>query len=128
MPRGGKRQGVKGRRYDNRVDLQLGQRKELPVTAAANQTYGERGAQEQAQRAIPMARPGIAAPPLDAPTQRPHEPVTAGAPVGPGPGPEVLGTPVGREAAIDRLRRAYLDAVALGEDSEGLRAIIEMNE
>jgi hypothetical protein len=28
--------------------------------------------------------------PLDAPTARPDEPLTAGAPVGPGPGPEVL--------------------------------------
>lgn len=31
--------------------------------------------------------------PLYAPTQRPEEPITSGIPMGPGPGPEVLGLP-----------------------------------
>lgn len=43
----------------------------------------------------PMRRPQVplkqAVTPLSAPTQRPDEPVTAGAALGPGPGPEVLG-------------------------------------
>lgn len=33
--------------------------------------------------------------PLDAPTQRPGEPLTAGLPHGPGPGPEALGVQPG---------------------------------
>ena len=31
--------------------------------------------------------------PFDAPTQRPDEPITSGADIGPGPGPEALGAP-----------------------------------
>lgn len=39
--------------------------------------------------------------PLGAPTDRPGEPVTAGVPVGPGPGAEVLGLP--DESGVDDL-------------------------
>jgi hypothetical protein len=71
------------------------------------QTYGEATQQTQAQRAVPtgttpvsaqaqqMAAQGPAsqaravpgAQPLNRPTERPNEPLTAGAPFGPGPGP-----------------------------------------
>jgi len=70
---------------------------------AKGQTYGKRKQQEEALRAIPMNRPPAeiqarqatrrprpAAPgSLTAPTTRPNEPITAGAPFGPGPGIEV---------------------------------------
>lgn len=44
-------------------------------------------------RPAPPAGPPTAAPmaPIDAPTARPDEPVTSGAPVGPGPGLEAIG-------------------------------------
>jgi len=71
---------------------------------AKGQTYGKRKQQEDAMRAIPMNRPPAeiqarqaarrprpAAPgSLTAPTTRPNEPITAGAPFGEGPGPEVM--------------------------------------
>lgn len=72
-----------------------------PVSAVPGQTYGQRKAQEDAQRAAPMAGTGAASPgpptgatPVPAPvprpnifgpTERPSEPLTAGAALGPGP-------------------------------------------
>jgi hypothetical protein len=106
VPRGGKRQGTPGTAYSNRTDLQGVQ---LPPTAGPSGQYGQRAAQVAAQQAVPMgsgpqmpaAPPAPAAPEepysmpqltrLDAPTERPHEPVTHGLSVGPGGGPEVLG-------------------------------------
>jgi hypothetical protein len=65
------------------------------------QTYGEATKQREAVRAVPtQAPPTEPAPPkrprvtpgglteLTAPTERPEEPITAGAPFGAGPGPE----------------------------------------
>jgi hypothetical protein len=70
------------------------------MMAARGQTYGKRKQQEEAQRAVPMRqaptdvaakRPIPSAPgSLVAPTQRPQEPITAGAPFGEGPGPEMM--------------------------------------
>lgn len=72
----------------------------LAPTAAPGQTYGQGVQQLTAQQAVPMApqppagptgqsaAPAPVAPgslgPLTAPTSRPDEPLTAGAPVGPG--------------------------------------------
>lgn len=91
-----------------------------PITTVPGQGYGQAAAEKTAQRAIPVQGTPVAstpqapqggggaaasaslappqAPPvtpgslvgLDAPTQRPNEPVTAGLPSGPGPGPEAL--------------------------------------
>jgi hypothetical protein len=107
-----------------------------PVTVASGQAYGERAEQVAAQRAIPLARAegfqpapsgggggGGGAPsgssmtgplpgqvvPLDAPSQRPDEPVTAGMAMGAGPGPEVLGPLAGmRDSVADELRAIYV--------------------
>ncbi len=52
--------------------------------------YGENGPLNAAAASLPVAGPQRAAPsivPLDAPTAMPNEPITAGAPFGPGPGP-----------------------------------------
>lgn len=62
--------------------------------------YGEAGALTEAQRAAPLPESGpSAAPPppkLSEPTANPGQPVTAGAALGPGPGPEALAPqPVG---------------------------------
>ena len=89
-----------------------------PISTVPNQTYGEAAQQQAAQRAVPMAPSAAPAPsqmpappgaqdqhaaanqpqgqvypgelPWTGPTQRPNEPVTAGLPTGPGPGPEAL--------------------------------------
>ncbi|MET9385313.1 hypothetical protein ABZY09_30635 [Streptomyces sp. NPDC002928] len=92
-----------------------------PVRAPSGGKYGERQALEQMQQAAPLsASPGgdVGAPQpaqditaglvgLDAPTQEPNTPVTAGAAMGEGPGLEALGLP---NAADQDLRRliAYL--------------------
>ena len=82
-----------------------------PIATVPGQGYGEAASQRVAQQAIPLAPQATAAAPpsqpsatpqpqgqqgpypgelvgLDAPTQRPNEPVTAGLPNSPGPGPE----------------------------------------
>lgn len=95
MPPGGPRSGVPGAQYANRSDLQNG-----PRTAGQEDTYGD-GTRRAAVKAAPDSPPmgnllrGGGIPPgkltpLDAPTMRPHEPVTAGVPAGAGAGPEVM--------------------------------------
>jgi hypothetical protein len=111
MARGGRRAGTKGQAYPNRTDLRGAQ---LPVNAPRELPYGDRAKLIAAQRQVPMGPPpaatgatpppaggpsGPASPagplpgtlPFTGPTARPNEPVTAGLPIGPGPGPEVLG-------------------------------------
>jgi hypothetical protein len=90
------------------------------MMAARGQTYGKRKEQMDAQRAVPMgrtpsevqpqqvARPRPAAPgSLTAPTARPNEPITAGAPFGAGPGPLAAGIPMRTptENAVDEVRQ-----------------------
>lgn len=95
--RGGRRTGTPGVAYTNRTDLNTNRQ---PVTATPSKEYGQRAAQEQAQRMIPL--PQMAPPPaLNAPTARPQEPITAGVPIGPGPGAEALSAPVGLDPDSD---------------------------
>ena len=113
--RGGVRQGTPGTAYGNRTDLNAA----LPVQAATGQGYGEAGAQQAAQRAIPVApqQVSVAAPQAPAqavpttvseqlpqqaaypgelrflhPTDYPNEPTTSGIDMGPGVGSEALFT------------------------------------
>lgn len=97
-PRGGARAGRPGATYGNRTDLGVAK---LPAVAAPGQVYGVGKQQTDAQQAVPMAPQPVPQTPqgpppaqpvqpgslgaLDRPTERPNEPVTAGAPVGPGP-------------------------------------------
>lgn len=123
MPRsrGGARAGTPGTAYSNRTDLNAN--KTLPVKAAPGQVYGQAAAQEQMQKAVPMGPPGAgSAPPgapqgpmqgnpippgafgdIHRPTERPMEPVTAGAALGPGPGPEALGPGVAPHGNVSSL-------------------------
>lgn len=134
MPRGGARQGKPGAAYSNRSDLQ-------PVKVAPGQQYGKGVAQREAQQAVPMAgRPAMppaapAAPPrppmpgmapgdvtpLDAPTTRPNEPVTAGLSVGAGPGPEALGALRDKDDGVDDLAQylPMLEFIASQPGSSG---------
>lgn len=125
--RGGRRTGQPGAQYTNRTDLQQAPR------AVPGQTYGQAGAQLQAQAQIPLAgggpNAGPVAPqmgtppsegggllgpgatpgslgPLHAPTGRPGEPVTHGLATGPGAGPEALTPPdplIGAAAIMNNL-------------------------
>ena len=101
--------------YPQRTDLNMA------PSAVPGQTYGEAGAQMAAQRAVPMGAPAApAAPktptvtpgqygPLDRPTERPNEPLTAGAPFGPGRmsnGNAYIG-PRNSDPILDELRALY---------------------
>ena len=112
MPRGGRRTGTPGNTYSNRSDL---------ARNYTGQTYGTATQQAASQAAVPMAQPPTGAPapagpPMPAPgemgafnrgTERGMEPVTAGLPMGAGPGPEALGMDFRDPPAIAELRAIY---------------------
>lgn len=109
--------------YSNRTDLNNVANR-VARQAAPGQTYGAATQQMEAQRAVPM---GSA--PTDAPVQRPvpgtlggftrtsergREPITAGAPFGPGVGPESLPSsanvppqPGSKQDLVERVRAIY---------------------
>lgn len=103
------------KQYPNRSDLRNPGGK-VAKQAATGQTYGEAGRQLAAQSAVPMA-----APPTEAqrmrpgqlgdllrPTERPAEPVTAGASFGPGPTPRMEFMPArNADPVLDELRALY---------------------
>jgi hypothetical protein len=105
--------------YSNRTDLQNPAAK-MAATAAKGQAYGEAGAQIASQQAVPMgASPtdmvstGIAPGSmgaLDRMTERPSEPLTAGADFGVGPNMMQAGIPVsapGFNEVIEELTVLY---------------------
>lgn len=80
MPRGGKRNGTPGKGYSNRTDLTQNYDQEKNTAASG-------GMAATAPPPPPMQRPDDT-PDLAAPTQYPGEPITAGLPIGAGPGPQ----------------------------------------
>ena len=85
----------------NRTDLMDSSR--LPGEAPAG-TQGEASRRAGVVSETPSPRP--ARPPVVRPTERPNEPVQAGLPMGPGPGPTGLPEIGERERALARLRVA----------------------
>ena len=146
-PRGGPRQGAPGQAYANRSDLTAAPAQ--PVTVATGQPYGVAGAQAASQATVPLPAQGAAAPvpaagggdphaaaaafqmpafgAFDRPTERPDEPLTHGAPVGPGAGPEVMpgvgGVPTGMSGLLRSIAGAVgssdLEALATRAESLG---------
>jgi hypothetical protein len=100
--------------YPNRSDLRGGK---MPKMAATGQTYGEAGKQMASQSAVPMAAPPTENIPqvqpgqmgnLLRPTERPTEPVTAGASFGPGPTPMTqFAVPRNNDPVLNELRGLY---------------------
>jgi hypothetical protein len=98
-------------------DIQAGTNR-VAIQAATGQTYGEAGKQIAAQRAVPMGAPPTEAPQiqrpvpgtlgaLTRPTERPMEPITAGANFGAGPNAIAAGIPIPQSPdarAIDEIR------------------------
>lgn len=135
-----------------------GNRTDLAAKAPTGLPYGEAGALQAAQQAVPMGAqpspaapggppgmpPGVSGPPgvpggsnappggladilaaaqampppsgpgLSAPTMRPNEPVTAGLPSGPGPGPEVLNMAPAPPDALTQTLQAAAQATGSG--------------
>ena len=87
MPRGrgGPRQGTPGKAYANRTDMTSNYNMADGKSPAAGGIQAPAGAAPLALPVYPDQTPN-----LSDPTQRPMEPITAGLPSGPGPGPEAL--------------------------------------
>ena len=103
-------------KYGNRTDLQ-NPAKKVARMAAKGQTYGEAGKQMEAQKAVPVAAPPTETAPrmqpgqmgsLNRPTERPTEPLTAGAPFGPGRTPtDAMAVPRNYDPVLVELRTLY---------------------
>jgi hypothetical protein len=103
--------------YANRTDLNNAINR-VPMSAATGQTYGKAKEQMDAQRAVPMGS-GAVEPSVQRPvpgtlgglsrrSERPNEPITAGAPFGPGMGPEAMGLAGNsNDAALEELRMIF---------------------
>ena len=97
-----------------------------PVASAPTAPQGGGGAAPSASLAPAQAPPSVIPGQLvglDAPTQRPNEPVTAGLPQGPGPGPEAL-TGVGQQgfahSNVANLLTALAQIPGAGKEIQGL--------
>lgn len=103
-----------------------GQNKAVNEQRAAAPLAGSRAATSQ----MGEAREAVATPliPLDAPTQRPEEPITAGVDAGAGPGSEILNLPQGVgmgqdvDSGIQAIRAMYLN----DPRNQDLRRILEL--
>ena len=94
--------------HPNRVDLN---------NPANRQQYGDKKKLADAQRAVPVASspnaPVVRPVPgergsLTRPSERPNEPITAGAPFGAGPGPAGAGIPILRgDQALEELKAIF---------------------
>lgn len=117
MPRGGKRQGTQGHAYTNRTDLA--------------QNYGSQGSAAAGDfvpnPSQPM-RPMITAdqvPNLADPTARPEEPVTAGLPLGAGPGIESVGPMP--PAVADPVRQAVQAMLMISPNPDLIRVLARLD-
>ena len=80
-----------------------------PQMLASGGAYGDRKEMQEIQSGAAMAGGGASTPapsaiPFDAPTQNPGEPVTAGAALGPGVGPEAAGIKSDEQATAEQMR------------------------
>jgi hypothetical protein len=117
-------------------DIQAGTNR-VAIQAATGQTYGEAGKQIAAQRAVPMGAPPTQVPAqaprpmpgslgsLTRPTDRPDEPITAGADFGAGPSSLQAGILPAPSASNDVLEQLlYLNRLYPNPDVENLISVI----
>lgn len=101
-----------------------------PIRVAPGGAYGERQEMAALQGSAPMAQAAsmpMEPVPFDAPTQYPDEPVTAGAPVGDGPGPEALsiGSQLVQDASKMRAMLPVFEEVANSDpDYKAMRMFV----
>lgn len=116
----------------NRFDLQNPAAK-VAKAAAKGQTYGKASEQLASQSAVPMGSSPVdvaaaraakrpAPVTLMAPTQRPEEPITAGAPFGPGPNMYQAGIPMVSETQLALQEVRQIAAMFPNEDLDDLLA------
>ena len=145
MPSGGYRQPGKSAAVSGPGAYSA--RTDRPQVEQLAEGYGENGEMRSLRQASPVqpTRKPTVAPgrggggggmpqvtPFGAPTERPDEPVTAGAPLGPGPGPEALGLPLTpqQEMAADvetipiGLRQAFILATQRPDATPGLKRLV----
>jgi hypothetical protein len=93
-----------------------------PIREMPSQEYGDRAAMTALQGSAPInATPSMIRPtPLSAPSERPDEPVTAGAPFGAGPGPEALPIPPAME---DEVAQTILALASIYPDPDLARLV-----
>jgi len=91
-----------------------------PQTPAPSRTAITQAAQQGAQGA-PAAAQQLT--PLLAPSQRPSEPVTAGSPLGAGPGPEALGIMPGQQMGGTSAKQIVQSLAAHPDASPELRSL-----
>lgn len=122
--RGGPRQVAVGVHTPNRRDLQAPGQRITPSNLPASQNYGQGVQQARALSVVPtpsvrpsqptssprqtQLAPGDV-PGLSDPTANPNEPVTAGLPIGPGPGPESLAISVPDSPELGIARALFLE-------------------
>jgi hypothetical protein len=103
------------KQYPNRSDLRNAGGK-VAKKVATGQTYGEATKQMDAQSAVPMAAAPTDAPPqimpgqlgaFNRPTERPDEPLTAGASFGAGPTPRTQFAVPTSDPVLTELRALY---------------------
>ena len=117
-------------------DVQAGTNR-VAIQAATGQTYGKATEQMNAQRAVPMGASPTAVPAqaprpmpgslgdLTRPTDRPNEPITAGADFGPGPTSMQAGIMPAPSASNDVLEQLlYLNRLYPNPDVENLISVI----
>ena len=119
-------------------DIQAGTNR-VAIQAATGQTYGKATEQRNAQRAVPMAAPPTEATgqpqmrrpmpgslgDLTRPTERPNEPITAGADFGAGPSSLQAGIMPAPSASNDVLEQLlYLNRLYPNPDVENLISVI----
>jgi hypothetical protein len=115
---GGAREGMQGKSYSNRTDLNMNPQKTAPPAPPAPPAAA-------GPQAMPAGAPGQATPgsngSLFRDSANPNEPVTSGLPIGAGPGPPGGVSPGGDSLGV-------LRAVYQRFPSEGIRLLIEYAE
>ena len=123
-------------KFSKRTDMNMGsiaygegvETQAIKSGAPLAQTPDVRGARASDVRAAAAQAPIT---PLFAPSQRPDEPITAGIPMGEGPGPEVLGINNNQDTEQDRIRLiSYLPALEVAaadpNSSQAFRNYVRM--
>ena len=123
-------------KFSKRTDMNMGsiaygegvETQAIKSGAPLASTPDVRGARAADVRAAAASAPVT---PMFAPSQRPDEPITAGIPMGAGPGPEVLGMNMNQDTEEDRNRLiSYLPALEVAalepNSSQAFRNYVRM--